>query len=211
MGSRSSTTRFLPNVEFAATWWCQGSTDWLWRNGWRLAPQCMPRQLWSRLSPQAQHRCRQGFSWLGRGPSHCQDGGHRPRPGLWPAAGLPGLSTRPRTLWSAIRGCAPSCTAGVAGKSGRNSSTPRRFEGIRWPRGREAALGRAQGARDADAQQAAHGLSELPTDQAGTASLALSGEDPHEGASHTAAGGPPRVGMLCRNGLQPLESRQQAA
>ncbi|CAJ1377654.1 unnamed protein product [Effrenium voratum] len=54
----SAETRFLPNVEFAATWWCQGSTDHLWRNPWKLAPRCMPYDLWSRLSPFGQHICR---------------------------------------------------------------------------------------------------------------------------------------------------------
>ncbi|CAK9072003.1 Peptidyl-prolyl cis-trans isomerase D (PPIase D) (40 kDa peptidyl-prolyl cis-trans isomerase) (Cyclophilin-40) (CYP-40) (Cyclophilin-related protein) (Estrogen receptor-binding cyclophilin) (Rotamase D) [Durusdinium trenchii] len=54
----SRATRFLPNVEFAASWWCWGSTDTLWRNPWKLAPRCMPRRLWRRLSPFGQHLCR---------------------------------------------------------------------------------------------------------------------------------------------------------
>ncbi|CAE7198088.1 Trim71 [Symbiodinium sp. CCMP2592] len=54
----SQTSRFLPNVEFAATWWCVGSTDELWRNPWKLAPRCMPRGIYERLSPFAKHVCR---------------------------------------------------------------------------------------------------------------------------------------------------------
>eukprot|EP00435_Cladocopium_sp_Y103_P031094 s596_g7.t2 len=45
----SDATRFLPNVEFAASWWCVASTEELWRNPWKLAPRGMPRQLWSRM------------------------------------------------------------------------------------------------------------------------------------------------------------------
>ena len=45
---RSDATRFLPNVEFAAPWWCVGATEEFWRNPWKLAPRGMPRQLWSR-------------------------------------------------------------------------------------------------------------------------------------------------------------------
>ncbi|CAE6918647.1 Peptidyl-prolyl cis-trans isomerase D [Symbiodinium microadriaticum] len=54
----SQTSRFLPNVEFAAAWWCVGSTDELWRNPWKLAPRCMPRGIYERLSPFAKHVCR---------------------------------------------------------------------------------------------------------------------------------------------------------
>lgn len=54
----SDATRFLPNVEFAAPWWCVGATEEFWRNPWKLAPRGMPRQLWSRLSAYAQHLCR---------------------------------------------------------------------------------------------------------------------------------------------------------
>eukprot|EP00439_Symbiodinium_sp_Y106_P012431 s3665_g1.t2 len=54
----SQTSRFLPNVEFAATWWCVGSTDELWRNPWKLAPRCMPRGIYERLSPFAKRVCR---------------------------------------------------------------------------------------------------------------------------------------------------------
>ena len=45
---RSGATRFLPNVEFAAAWWCVGSTEELWRNPWKLAPRCMPREIYNR-------------------------------------------------------------------------------------------------------------------------------------------------------------------
>ena len=45
---RSKATRFLPNVEFAASWWCVAPTEELWRNPWKLAPRVMPREVWSR-------------------------------------------------------------------------------------------------------------------------------------------------------------------
>ena len=45
---RSEATRFLPNVEFAASWWCVASTEEIWRNPWKLAPRAMPRSVYSR-------------------------------------------------------------------------------------------------------------------------------------------------------------------
>lgn len=60
---RSKATRFLPNVEFAASWWCVASTEEIWRNPWKLAPRAMPRSVYSRWV--------EGGGWNG----NCPNGG----------------------------------------------------------------------------------------------------------------------------------------
>lgn len=54
----SAEARFLPNCEFAARWWCRGTTSSLWRNPWVLAPQCMPREVFESLSETGRLVCR---------------------------------------------------------------------------------------------------------------------------------------------------------
>lgn len=55
----SSEVRFLPNCEFAARWWCRGSTSVHWRNPWLLAPKCMPRSVYEGLSSYGRYICRE--------------------------------------------------------------------------------------------------------------------------------------------------------
>jgi len=50
--------RFLPNCEFAASWWCRGSSSSKTRNQWIQAPQVMPRHIHAALSAYGQNLCR---------------------------------------------------------------------------------------------------------------------------------------------------------
>lgn len=50
-------TRFLPNCEFAARWWCRGRTSALDRNPWLWATPCMPRAIYDRLSDRGRELC----------------------------------------------------------------------------------------------------------------------------------------------------------
>jgi len=54
----ASEARFLPNCEFAASWWCQGSSSSEHRNQWVRAPQVMPRQVHRELSARGQSLCK---------------------------------------------------------------------------------------------------------------------------------------------------------
>jgi len=54
----ASEPRFLPNCEFAASWWCQGSSSSKTRNQWIQAPQVMPRRIHRGLSARGQSLCK---------------------------------------------------------------------------------------------------------------------------------------------------------